>query len=127
MINIERNNKWNKQAKYWAFGMVIIGMTGLATMWFDLGTFWKGYVLDIAGPGWNYILFRGRFTAKTENAWTRFFIPFRTFLIFIIVAFGIEFAQFFKLYESTFDPWDFLAYITFLLPLFIIDYIQSND
>jgi hypothetical protein len=122
-----QKKKWDKQAPYWTIGLLIIGTAGLATIWFDLGTFWKGYVLDIAGPGWNYILFRGRFTAKKENVWTRFFTPIRTFLIFIIVAFGIEFVQFFKIYESTFDPWDFLAYITSLLPLFIIDYIQSTD
>jgi len=117
--------KWDKLAPYWAIGLVILGAIGLATIWIDLGLFWKGYVLDMVGPAWNYILFRGRFTAKTDNIWTRFFTPVKTFSLFVVVAFGIEIMQYFKLYDSTFDPWDLLAYISILLPLFIIDYNQS--
>jgi len=29
--------------------------------------------------------------------------------------------QYFKIYDSTFDTWDFLAYIFVLVPLFLID------
>ena len=34
-------------APYWAFGLLVFGGTGLSTVWIDLGTFWKGYVLDM--------------------------------------------------------------------------------
>jgi len=113
----------NKQAPYWAAGLALLCGIGLATIWVDGPAFWKGYVLDMTGPAWNYILFRGRFTSQADNQWTRFFTPVRTVTIFIAVCFGIESAQYFHLYDATFDPWDFLAYISFLLPLFILDFL----
>ena len=79
--------KWNKVAPWWAVAMVLLGVTGIATTWIDLGKFWSGYVLDIAGPAWNYILFRGLYTSKANNMWTRFFTAIRTFLFFTIISF----------------------------------------
>jgi hypothetical protein len=111
----------DKYAPYWGAGLVILGVTGLSTLWIDLGPFWNGYVLDITGPGWSYILFRGLFTARKNNAWTRFFSPERTFIIFVLVCVSIETMQYLEIYESTFDPWDFLAYFSVLIPLFMID------
>ena len=111
-------------APYWAITFIILCGTGLATIWINLGRFWKGYVLDMTGPAWNYILFRGLFTAKTNNKWTRFFTPKKTLLIFLFVCIGIESMQYFNLYDSTYDPWDFLAYISILVPLFIMDSMQ---
>lgn len=128
-ISTEKNHikKWNKAAPYWAAFLVFFTLIGLSTTWFDFGDFWKGYVLDIAGPAWNYILFRNRFTAKRDNRWTRFFKPVRTFLIFSIVCIGIETAQYFELYDSTYDPWDFAAYFSLLVPLFLIDFFTSKE
>jgi len=114
-------SKHDKYAPYWAIALLVLCGTGLATIWIDLGHFWKGYVLDMTGPAWNYILFRGLFTSKANNAWTRFFTPIRTLIIFLLVCIGIESMQYFNLYEATYDPWDFVAYISILVPLFIID------
>lgn len=111
----------NKYAPYWAAALVIFGGLGLATSWIDLGSFWRGYVLDMVGPAWNYILFRGLFIAKVKNKWTTFFSPIRTVIIFILVSFGIEILQFYEVYESTFDGFDFVAYVSLLIPMFIID------
>ena len=120
-------SKHDKYAPYWAIALVVLCGTGLATIWIDLGHFWKGYVLDMTGPAWNYILFRGLFTSKANNAWTRFFTPIRTLIIFLFVCIGIESMQYFNLYEATYDPWDFVAYISILVPLFIIDSRQNKD
>ena len=86
-------------APYWAIGLVMLGGTGLATIWVDLGLFWKAYVLDMTGPAWNYILFRGLYTSEADNLWTRFFTPRKTVSIFIIVCFAIESAQYFNWYD----------------------------
>jgi len=83
-------------------------------------------VLDITGPAWNYILFHGLFTSYIDNVWTRFFTPGRTLLIFLVVYVLIEGAQYLNLYESTYDPWDLLSYVSVLMPLFILDSIQLN-
>jgi hypothetical protein len=116
----------DKYAPYWAIALVVLVGTGLATIWVDLGAFWKGYVLDMTGPAWNYILFRGLFTSYTINVWTRFFTPKRTLTIFLLVCFGIETMQYLNIYDSTFDLWDLLAYVSILIPLFFIDLILNK-
>ncbi len=114
-------SRHNRQAPYWAAGLFIFCATGLATIWVDGGPFWKGYVLDMVGPAWNYILIRGLFTSWVDNAWTRFFTPTRTVIIFLLVSFAIEGAQYFELYDATFDPWDLVAYVSLLVPLYLLD------
>ena len=84
-------------------------------------------MLDMTGPAWAYILFRGRFTTKVDNNWTQFFTPQHTIVISIIVCFLIEAAQYFNLYEATFDPWDFFAYVSILIPLFILDQVTYEE
>ena len=116
----------NRMARYWAMALAVLCSIGLSTGIINYGPFWKGYVLDMTGPAWNYILFRGLFTSYKINRWTRFFTPVRTFTIFVLVAFSIEILQFFKVYESTFDPWDFAAYISILIPIFLLDLKQSK-
>jgi hypothetical protein len=115
------SNKHDHYAPFWAAGLIFLCGTGLATVWTNLGSFWNGYVLDMTGPAWSYILFRGLYTTRVENIWTRFFTPQKTLAIFLVVSFGIETAQYYNLYESTFDPWDYLAYVSILVPLFFLD------
>ena len=111
----------DKYAPYWASTLIILLGIGLSTVWFDLGPFWSGYVLDMVGPAWAYILFRGLYTAKTDNIWTRFFKPNRTFVISLGACYGIETLQYFEIYHSTFDFWDYPAYFSLLFPLYLID------
>ena len=118
--------KHDLYAPYWAAALIIIGGIGVSTIWLRLGDFWNGYVLDMTAPAWNYILFRGLFTLQAENAWTRYFTPIRTVVIFLAVCFGIESLQYFNLYDSTFDPWDLLAYASVLILLFIVDILLNE-
>jgi len=111
----------NKYAPYWAVAMILFVVSGLSVSWLKPGGFWSGYVIDMVGPAWSYILIRGLFTAKADNRWTRFFTPTRTFILLLATAFGIETMQYFKLYDSTFDWWDLLAYLSILVPVFGID------
>ncbi len=120
-------NQHNRNAPFWAMAMIVLGIAGLSTNWVDLGGFWKGYVLDMAGPAWNYILFRGLYTKWAENSWRKFFTPARTYLIFVLVCFLIEGAQYLELYDATFDPWDLLAYLSLITPAFILDAWSSRD
>lgn len=127
MLNtVDKKTIHNTLAPFWAAGLIVFLIIGISTIWINLGSFWRGYVLDITGPAWNYILFRGLYTSYTENIWTRFFTPKKTLFIFLVVCFGIETTQYLKLYDSTFDPWDFLAYISLLIPLFLLDIYVSN-
>jgi len=111
----------DRVAPYWAAGLILLCLTGLLSTSLGSGPFLTGYALDATGPAWNYILFRRLFTEYVDNSWTRFFTPARTFVIFVVVSFSIEAAQFFELYEATFDPWDLVAYVSLLLPLYLTD------
>jgi hypothetical protein len=117
----EYQKQHDRYAPYWAAAMILFGLAGLAPNWFDTGTFWESFGLDICGPAWNYILFRRLGTAYRDNRWVRFFTPLRTVAIFILVAYGIEGMQYLQWYDSTYDSWDLLAYISLLIPLFLLD------
>ena len=60
-------NRHNQLAPYWALALFLFLITGLSTINFELGSFWNGYVLDMVGPAWNYILFRRLFIAKADK------------------------------------------------------------
>jgi hypothetical protein len=126
-MTIVAGTKHDKYAPFWAAGLILLLITGLLTIWLDFGPFWKGYVLDMTGPTWTYILFRGRFTSRIENRWTRFFSPPRTMLILVAISFLIEGIQYFEFYESTFDRYDFIAYISLLIPVYILDHSTSDS
>ena len=111
----------NRIAPFWAVTLIIFCTTGISTTWFDFGPFWKGYVLDTTGPAWTYLLVRGLYTEYRENKWSRFFTPIRTFVTLATIAFLIEFAQYLEIYKSTFDPFDLVAYLALLFPVFIVD------
>jgi hypothetical protein len=121
MIQNTPNSVHDKYAPYWAATLVLLLIAGLSTLWFDFGDFASGYLLDMVGPAWVYILLRGLYTSKADNIWTRFFTPVRTLMILITACFGIEFMQYLNLYASTFDVWDLLAYLSLLTPLFLVD------
>lgn len=120
-------SRHNKFAPYWAIGFLVLCLTGLSTIWIDGGPFWKGYVLDMTGPAWAYILFRGRYTAAASNTWTRFFTPGKILILFTLALFSIEGAQYLKLYDATFDPWDLLAYVSILFPLYLLDLLLLKE
>jgi len=119
-------NKHNQLAPYWGIALFLFLVIGLSTINFELGSFWNGYVLDMVGPAWNYILFRGLFVTKADNTWTRFFTPNKTLFIFMLFCFCIEACHYLNLYESHFDSWDFIAYISILIPLYILDRMQME-
>ncbi len=94
MYQTSLNTIHNKYAPYWAATLVLLLIAGLSTLWFELGTFASGYLVDMVGPAWTYILFRGLYTTKADNVWTRVFTPTRTFIILSTACFGIEFLQY---------------------------------
>jgi len=116
-----RETRHEKAAPYWAAALITMVVVGVSADFLEFGPFWQGYVLDITGPAWTYILVRRLSHAYSNNAWTRFFTPYRTLTLIILSVYGIELAQYFRLYDATYDPWDFLAYVSLLIPVFLID------
>jgi len=116
---IEKKRK--KQAKFWKATVITLGIISLSTGLFKTSDFWSSYVLDIAGPAWGYVLIRLQYRINTEGFFNNRFSPEIVFAVIISICFIIETMQFFKLYNSTFDPYDFLAYYSGLFIVYLID------
>ena len=107
--------------RYWAVSLVVLGTIGLSTGLVSARGFWSSYVLDTVGPAWNYILLRGLFSKTQPAMLSRFLTPEGTLFLIVIVCSLIEAAQYFQLYEAHYDPYDFLAYVSLLVPCYAID------
>lgn len=109
------------ERRLWASALIILGTIGLATGFFRLPGLWSGYVLDAVGPAWNYILIRGLFAKRQPTVVSGFFTPEAALAFIIAVCFLIEGAQYLNLYEAHYDAFDFLAYVSLLVPCYVID------
>jgi len=109
----------------WKISLILLGVISLSTGFSKRPGFWTSYVLDMAGPAWNYILIRGQYSSQRTFFSFRFSPEFALLLI-MGICFLIETSQFFKLYEAHFDPWDYLAYVSILIPCYLIDHYISR-
>jgi hypothetical protein len=105
----------------WKIALILLGITGLSSGISHSPGFWTSYVLDMVGPAWNYILIRGIYNSKYTTFFSIKFSPETAAVVIIGICFLIETSQYFKLYEARFDPYDFLAYLSLLLPCYILD------
>jgi hypothetical protein len=112
--------------RFWAAALVALGTIGLATGIVRAPGFWSSYVLDIVGPAWNYILIRGLFSKRQPAMLSRFFTPEAALFSLIAVCFLIEAGQYIRLYEAHYDPYDFLAYVSLLVPCYAVDRWSLN-
>ncbi len=101
--------------------LIVLGVIGLITCIIKIPGFWSGYVLDIAGPGWNYILLRGIYHSPNTSFLFIKFSPEGAVLLLMAICFIIEIRQYFNLYDKYFDPNDYIAYVSLLLPIYLID------
>ena len=110
-----------REHHWWAAALVLLGTLGLATGFIRVPGFWSNYVLDVVGPAWNYILIRGLFSRKQPTTLSRLFGPEVAIVVIIVVCVLIEGAQYLQLYDAHYDPYDFVAYVSLVLPCYVID------
>ena len=115
-----------QEYKYWAAALIVFGTISLATGLVRISDFWSGYVLDIFGPAWNYILFRGLFSESQPAMLSRFLKPEAAVVLIAALCFLIEATQYLDWYESHYDPFDFIAYVALLIPCYVADRLLSN-
>ena len=106
---------------FWKFAVIVLGSFVLATCLIIVPGFWSSYVLDIAGPAMGYILLRVQYTSKQSTFLSFKFTPESAMLLILGICFAVETSQYFKLYNAHFDPFDYVAYVSLLLPCFLID------
>jgi hypothetical protein len=105
----------------WKIVLVVLGIVALSSGLVKKPGFWSSYVLDMAGPAWIYILLRCQYSSRTSTFMSLRFSPEGAFFLVFGIGVLIETSQYFKLYEATFDPYDYVAYLSLLLPCFLLD------
>jgi drug/metabolite transporter (DMT)-like permease len=116
----------SKAYRWWAAALVLLGSVGLATGIISGPRFWNGYVLDIVGPAWNYVLVRGLFSKSQPAMLSKFLNPEAAIILIASACFLIEAAQYLELYDASYDPLDFVAYVSLLIPCYMVDRWLTN-
>jgi len=117
----QMDNNNSRVILFWKITVILLGSTVLATCMIRIPGFWSSYVLDMAGPAMGYIILRVQYTSKESTFLSFKFTPELAALLIFGICFLIETSQFFRIYESHFDPFDYIAYVTLLFPCFLID------
>ena len=94
---------------------------GLATELIERPGFWSSYVRDIVGPAAIYILLRRLHRPAKSQALSQNFSPEVAAAVILGICFLIEISQYLDLYEAHFDPYDFVAYVSGVLPCYVAD------
>ncbi len=105
---------------FWKVFLVILGIIALSSGLIKSPGFWSSYVLDIAGPAWIYILIRGQYSGSKSFLSLKL-SPEIAVILIIVIGVLIELSQYYKLYTSTYDPYDFIAYASLLIPVYLLD------
>ena len=93
----------------------------LATEVLERPGFWSSYARDLVGPAVIYLLFRGRHRASEARVFWGLRTPDRVVAFVLGFCFTVEAAQYFGLVSGRFDPYDLAAYVTGLLPWYLVD------
>jgi hypothetical protein len=106
---------------FWKFLLIFLGLLVLSSGLISSPGFWSSYLLDISGPAMVYVLLRARYKSGNHTFLTLKFSPETALQIVILICFLIETSQYFKLYPSHFDLFDYLAYISGVLVVYVLD------
>ena len=114
----KEKTKWNL---FWKISVILLGLVCLSVGIINLNGFWTSYVVDILGPAWGYILIRGQYKSSNSTFLSIKFTPDLAAVVILGICFIIETSQYFKIYDAFFDPLDYLAYCSGVLPVYFID------
>ncbi len=105
----------------WAIALALFFAIGMPMEFLSIRGFWGSYVIDIVGPALVYIYIRGLHARDQPTEWGKFFFPEFAMVTVALICFLAELAQYFELYNKVYDPYDFAAYVSLLLPCYAVD------
>jgi len=118
----------SKAVRIWKVVLIVLGIVSLSSGLVKTPGFWSSYLLDIAGPAWGYVLLRTQYIPGDSGFLSIRFSSEMALMVILIICFLIETAQYFEIYDAHFDPYDYLAYISVLLPVYLIDkYVKFSE
>ena len=107
--------------KAWRIALVILGLLSCAAAFTEASGVWNNYVFDMSFPAYLYILLRGIHNGKPLYPWSARFSPTLLFCFIVGISFLVESLQYFGYYKGYFDSVDYLAYLSILLPCYLLD------
>ena len=110
-----------KTTVFWKALIIFLGLLTLSSSLIGISGFWSSYVLDIAGPALGYSLIRAQYKSSKATFLSLRFSPELAVILIVGICILIETSQYLELYESYFDPYDLLAYVSAIIPIYIID------
>ena len=110
----------NRSRLAWKFAALFAVTTGGITQFVDFEGFVGSYWFDMAFPVFIYIYLRKTITLSGRNDSSPIHQNF-ALLLALFPPFLLETAQYFNWYKGTFDPVDFLAYLSLVVPAYLID------
>ena len=106
----------------WKIAFIVLALISCATAFSDRSGFWSSYLFDIVFPAYLYIFFRGLIRLDNFVSRTIGHLSANTALVILVgVTFAMETCQYFGIYKGYFDPLDYLAYLSVLLPCYFFD------
>ena len=113
----------NRTSDYRVWNVIVFVLAGilLATELMERPGFWSNYARDLVGPPLIYILFRGLHRTKRSRKSPHFRTPNVAAAFVLGFCFVVEAAQYLGLYSAHFDPYDLVAYVSGVLPIYVAD------
>ena len=116
--------------RWWAIALVLFATLVFTTEFLKIPGIWGSYAIDVFGPPMVYIYIRGLFAKNQPAKWSAWFSPELAAVYIALICFLFELAQYVSprlswpwntLYRKHYDPWDFVAYVSLLVPCYAID------
>lgn len=99
----------------------------LGALLVEIDGFWNNYLLDIVFPAFWYLTIRGISQSENASSFLQKLSPTVVFGFLVCLLFTMESGQYFGFYWGTYDPIDFLAYLSVLVPCYLIDILGHRD
>ena len=115
------NKDLHNRELLWKVLLITLGIISLSSGFIKSPGFWTSYALDIAGPAWIYLLLRGQYNLEKSAFLSIKFTANQAISLVIGIGFIIEIMQYYKIYEAHYDPYDFIAYVSLSIPVYLLD------
>ena len=111
---------------YWKISHLLLSILSGALAFIDIPGFWSSYLFDVVFPVWLYVSLRSLYREKQAGGPIRPLPPEAALLAILAVGCFLETSQYFGLYKGHFDPLDYLAYVSVIVPCYLTDKWQLS-
>ena len=107
--------------RFWKILLWLLLVLGSSAALVGVPGLWSSYLFDICFPAFLYIHLRGLARGVPAQPWLNSLSPPMTLGLIIGITYLLESLQFLGAYKGYFDPFDYLAYVSVLVPCYVLD------